>query len=505
MWKFLRLRGFSKSEDGTLLVIWGVSFSVLFGIVALSFDLGRVASTRSEMQSFADSVALAAAAELDGRADSITRASAAANELISDTQTFATGAQALVGASNYTISFYETLPSSDVASMSSGATSTGADAQFVRVDMNTRNVGMTFNAAFAALSGLAEANGDVDASAVAGYTGLACDITPLMFCLPNSGYTAAGNVGNTIIMRAGGNGAAWGPGNFGFLDLSGASAGVDPSGPCAGLSGTGPLIRCLVGAEGNITRCFAQRGVNTEPGQKVGIQDSAFNVRFDMYTGAMSSRRNDADYAPAPNVIKGIVRSGGGGGGGNGNSGGGNVCIGNNSATSPDTLGLPKDDCFAAGTCTRFGDGDWTAGRAAYVATNYGGVDPHPTATTRYDYYLAEIAAAGGGSSSTAILPAGLSETGRPQCSANQSSDPLRRVVVAAGIDCGVNPVAGAATNIPVEEYFEVFLTEPVGDDGSTTPPTLDLVVEVIGSAGSGGGGTGVAGGVFRELVQLYR
>jgi len=153
MWKLLRLRGITKSEDGTLLVLWGVSFSVLFGIVALSFDLGRVASTRSELQSFADSVALAAAAELDGQADSIARATAAANELIADTQTFATGAQALVGSSNYAISFYDALPSSDTGSMSGNVTSVSEDAEFVRITMNTRSVDMTFGGAFAALNG----------------------------------------------------------------------------------------------------------------------------------------------------------------------------------------------------------------------------------------------------------------------------------------------------------------------------------------------------------------
>jgi len=62
---------------------------------ALSFDMGRVASTQSELQSFADNVALATAGELDGNADSITRAQAAAAAMITDTQTFGTNGQAL--------------------------------------------------------------------------------------------------------------------------------------------------------------------------------------------------------------------------------------------------------------------------------------------------------------------------------------------------------------------------------------------------------------------------
>ena len=48
------------------------------------------------------------------------------------------------------------------------------------------------------------------------------------------------------------------------------------------------------------------RGVDTEPGQKVGIENSSFNVRFDMYDSIMNGKRNNPNYAPAPNVIKGI-------------------------------------------------------------------------------------------------------------------------------------------------------------------------------------------------------
>ena len=236
---------------------------------------------------------------------------------------------------------------------------------------------------------------------------------------------------------------------------------------------------------------FDQRGVDIEPGQKVGIEDAIFNVRFDIYKAIMNGEKNDPDYAPAPNVIKGIVPKGGG------------ACIGNNEVTSPNTKGMPRDDCLAAGTCGRFGNGNWSAGRTEYVNYNYAGTDPHLSASTRYDYYLAEIAAAGGGGSSAAIL-SGLAETGRPQCSSNQSPDPERRVIIAAGIDCGANSIGGAAKNVPVKQFVKMFLTEPVGDDG-TSPPTVDIWAEIIGRADNGGAGAGGTGGVFHDVVQLYR
>ena len=476
-----------QDDQGAILILWAVIMTVILGLIALAFDFGQKASTQSELQSFADQVALAAAGELDGKSDAITRATNAANNLIIDQQTFATGTRALSGSSDFTLTFFDRLPSSDTASAAAGATTTPASAIFVQARVTPRTVPFTFTGAFDVFAGTQTANPQIGAVAVAGFTQFACDITPLMFCIPSATFRANDNVGKMILLRAGGNGAAWGPGDFGFLDPAGLK--VDPAGPCAGRSGA-QLTVCLIGASGALTQCFSQRGVNTEPGQKVGIENSAFNVRFDMFGTMLNSQRNNPIYAPAPNVIKGRVPRTGGGG---------NACIGNNSDPSPNTVGLPRDGCFAAGTCSRFGDGNWAAGRANYVNINYGpGVaDPHAAATTRYQYYLREILAAGGGGSRTRILPAGRAETGRPQCSNQQSNDPDRRVVVAAGIDCLANPISGNTSNVPVQEFVKLFMTEPVGDTN-----TFAMFVEVVGSAESGSGGIG---GIFHDVVQLYR
>jgi hypothetical protein len=255
------------------------------------------------------------------------------------------------------------------------------------------------------------------------------------------------------------------------------------------------LTQCRLAAVGSVTQCFSQRGVNTEPGQKVGVENPIFNVRFDMYQAGMKSRKTDPDYPAAANVIKGIVPKGG------------SSCIGNSSNPSTDTVGLPRDDCFASGTCpqTRFGDGNWSAGRTNYWKTNYGGTtDPFPAATTRYEYYLAEIAASGGGASSTPILT-GRDETGRPHCSPNQTPDPGRRILIAAGIDCAANPINGRTDGVPVKEFVKLFLTEPVGDDPGA-PSTIEIWAEIAGSAQAGGAGAnGPAGATFHDVVQLYR
>ncbi len=469
-----------------MMAFFGVSLVAFLGLVALSFDLGRVAITQTELQSYADSVALAAAGELDGEPDSITRATAAA-ALVADTQTFGEGDTVLQGAGDYTLTFYSTLPAVDTNPLNA-PTNDPLRAAFVRADVNSQEVELTFAAAFAALGGFDEMDNEADAHATAGYTQFACDVTPLMFCLPSPGYSADANIGNMINLRSGGNNAPWGPGNFGFLDVTRSGAGQ--SGPCAGLS-EAQQYRCLLGGVDVVDQCYGvPGGVDTLPGQRVGLANAAMNTRFDMYTGPFNNSSNDPLYAPAPNVIKGLVGSGN------------NNCVGNNPTESTDTAKLPQDDCMGGGSCGRFGDGNWNSGRATYVATNYGGVDPHPSATTRFDYYKAEIDTAGGPASGTAILT-DLSETGRPSCSPHQTPNPERRVVIAAGIDCAANPISGRATGVPVKEYFRIFLTEPVGADSGPNP-NFDIWGEVVGSAGQTGGAQ-QTDGIFRNVVQLYR
>src|SRR5262249_19806743 len=52
--------------------------------------------------------------------------------------------------------------------------------------------------------------------------------------------------------------------------------------------------------------CFLQRGVNFRPGLVRSVREG-FNVRFDIYEGAMSGKYNDSNYRPAQNVRKGYV------------------------------------------------------------------------------------------------------------------------------------------------------------------------------------------------------
>ncbi|SFM36792.1 pilus assembly protein TadG-related protein [Shimia aestuarii] len=504
-----------RSEEGGVLAFWGVCLAVLLGLVALSFDFGRLAITQTELQSFADNVALAAAGELDGSGDAIDRATLAAAELITDHQTFASGDQTLSGASDYTLTFLASLPDDDSATPTD-VTADPADAAFVQVTVATRTVDLTFGAAFSALTNQAAMRNTTSATAVAGFVSYACDVTPMMFCIPSTNWSADAHVGEMVQLRAGGQGSGWAPGAFGFLDPS--KVLVDTDGPCQGLTG-GNLDRCLIGAAGPITQCFSKRGVDIEPGQKTGSLEAAINTRFDMFNSTMNGAKNDANYAPAPNVIKGIVPSSAG------------SCIGNNEAVSSNTIGLPRDTCFANGTCnsvnggqgSRFGNGTWD--RHSYFATNYAPFDGtvpaaiqawltmhsvHPAQPTRYEVYRAEIAAAGdiltGDVDGNGYDGLPIAESGRPICNmqSNPDSDYSRRIIVAAGVNCGApNNISGAATNVPVEEYVKIFLTEPASNDGSGN--SFTIWGEIIGSAGGDGSGIVEDVGVFRDAIQLYR
>ncbi len=529
---------FVRDEAGSVLVLWIASLVAVLAFVALVFDMGRVQVTHGELQSFADSVALAAAGELDGSADAIARATAAAAE-VADTNVYG-GDGTLSGAGDYTLTFLTGLPASDTGDTSSFVLSSPYDAgddataRLVRVAVTPVSIGVDFLAATRALTGAGGgATMSMAAEAVAGFTQEACDIAPMMMCLPH-GWNADAHKGDMIEMRAGGSGAAWTPGEFGFLQQNLLNTG----GPCANLNGNKQDL-CYLAAAGPVTKCFAKTGVDFKTGQSQGNFAAAINTRFDVYLSTMNGSEGDPLFAPAPNRISGIevTRTTAG------NSGNINCSY----DSSPDTVGLPPDTCFDTDTCGgfdgRFGDGVWD--RKKYFGVNYLYMDQYvldgdgnPTTTetdfssvtyadidaalpaemaqwlsanalttqtaTRFEIYRAENAVTGD-------ILTGVSETGRPACnltSSNPLVDEFRRTIIAAGVVCtdaaGNSLYNGSATGVPVEEFVRVFLTKPAVSDGGGSDK-FSIWVEVVGSEGKSGYGGAGSGGIFRDVVQLYR
>lgn len=485
-------RRFARDESGAIMVFFALSLVVLLGLVAMSFDMGRVHITQSELQSYADNVALAAAGELDGKSDSITRATAAAANLISDRQTFGDGDKTLAGSGDYTLTFLSALPADDT-DPTTAATTNPLLAAYVRVDVTQQTVPWVFGAAFFGLSGeTAPGSNAVDARAVAGFTRIACDIASMMFCVP-PGFDPDAAVGQTVRLRAGGGSGQWGPGNFGFLSPPGGVSAVDPNGNCAGLSASAQEW-CVLAAQSPRTTCFKENGVDTRPGQAVGRMAAAINTRFDIYEGVLNSYRDNPAFGPAPNVISGYEVY---------TQGGGSTPQCHTDQADPAdadyTIGLPPDDCLVSDTCTggRFGDGDFSAGYADYVATNYGTAPAWFPAypTTRWQIYNDEIANSASGNITEL---AGKQEQGGAICNpAGRSTDPERRVIIAAGVDCAAQNIQGSATGIKVDEWVRVFVLSPADS------VTKDIFVEVLGGGGNGAGGG--AAGFLTDHIQLYR
>lgn len=527
---------FVHDEAGSVLVLWIMSLVAVLAFVALVFDMGRVQVTHGELQSFADSVALAAAGELDGGPNAIARATAAAAE-VADTNVYG-GDGTLSGPNDYTLTFLTDLPADDTADPSGFVLSTpygasdDAAARMVRVSVTPVSLGVSFLAATNALTGAGGgATMSMRAEAIAGFTQEACDIAPMMICLP-PGWSADDHKGEMIEMRAGGNGADWTPGEFGFLQQNLLNTG----GPCADLSGSQQDL-CYLAAAGPVTKCFAKTGVDFKTGQSQGNFAAAVSTRFDVYESTMNGVEGDALFAPALNRISGIAvtRST------PGNSGNINCSY----TTSPDSVGLPPDTCFDTDTCGgydgRFRDGVWdlkkyfgvnylhmdqyvldgdgnpTDTETDFSGVTYGEIDAAlpaamaqwlsanalTTATaTRFDVYRAENAISG-------EILSGLAETGRPAC--NLTSNPLvdeyRRTIIAAGVVCtdssGNSLYQGSASGVPVEEFVRLFLTKPAVSDGGGSDK-FSIWAEVVGSEGKSGYGGAGSGGIFRDVVQLY-
>jgi hypothetical protein len=167
--------------------------------------------------------------------------------------------------------------------------------------------------------------------------------------------------------------------------------------------------------------------------------------------------------------------------------------VGNNCSAAPDVraLGLPRDRCFATGTCPnmggRMGDGDWDV--VTYMLVNHGkpasavingvtytfnyvtGSVIPATRPTRYEVYRWEIdndRIPGRTGYSASKTP----EKGTPQCysGGTLADHPDRRLFPVAVINCQALEAqydisGGSSPPLPVQGFVKVFLTEPM--DGS--------------------------------------
>jgi hypothetical protein len=512
-----RREAFLAEQAGSVTVFAVVAFAMLVVIVGLIIDVSRVMNVHSQANSYADRVALAAAAELDGRSNALTRAVNAAQG--ADAQVdpgfrLTLSGDDTVGVSGLTFMsslgpdnadpFARSPLAGDVvtATWTSGgglqiaagwtAETANRETNFVLVDTTQETENYLFFPLLAALAPSIDTSATVAPQALAGFQRQVCNYPPLMICNMAEATQGAGAPfspipGQMIRAKMQGSGAGWGPGVFGVLDAPGGT-------------GASAMRDYMARVEPN-TFCTSE-SVDVKPGQNTGPVSQGMNVRFDMYDGPMGGNKNNANYAPAANVTKGLRTQGG------------NCNNPKSNTSSP----FPRDDCFmpngawpngipsgAGSGCTQYGgvaragDGSWA--RNEYWTTNHPGQAQPPgyASMSRYQVYRYELENNPPGLVNTA------QESGAPSCSAaTPITDPARdrRVLPVAVVNCVQHQAIlnGNAQNVPVEAYAEVFLTEPVGNTAWWNANNDDVFIEVIGAVRAN-----LPTSILREYPVLYR
>jgi len=460
-----QFKKYAKHTGGAV-ALWGVvAAPVLVGGAALSVDVSRLYNMDHDLQSASDALARAGAAELDQRSDSLQRATRAIQRLVSNDQKFAKTGSGEVGID--TIRYLKSLPPNDYDAVTNDhVTYNPAEAKYVEVKVKPESVETMFPTSI--VHKLTDTT--LSAKSIAGFDQNICGGAPVFICNPQEDkevniYAAmedpAFRKRLVKFKTPGGNSAQYGPGNFGYVD------------PFGGGSGASVMREALGKDITNI--CMSKsKGVVLRPGN-IASARHGLNTRFDIYEGSFKNKKNDPAYAPAANVVKGYAYSGN------------KACKAKENASA---LALPRDTCFANGTCTegngRIGNGNWDF--VEYMKVNHNYMSPitidNVTYTinynnhtfspaqppSRYEMYRWEIdyncvpgALTYGGSANTP-------EEGLPQCHSYGASTTVedRRIIHAAVLNCGMIEASGQSMNgrtdpLPVETFVKVFLTEPMG------------------------------------------
>lgn len=513
--------GFLRDDSGAIAVTYALALTGLIMIAGVGFDFGRLAAMDSELQNGADQAALAGATQLDGRTGACARAAAAAVSLVSNPALTASENQMVSVASepacdaSGSIRFFQSDKSTPATSDS--------NARFIEVTVDSRSADYAFTAIAGVLYGTATA------TAMAGLGSSICKVPPMMICSPDPGspFNAAGKVGWGLQATGHGNGrtgsggtvSAWGPGDFGFLEV--------------GAGQNSQLVQSLAFKQVPLD-CAPIDGTYPETGNPQALYD-AINTRFDIYdfssgNGTTLGSCFSGNCPAASNVVKDLVKQN--------TATNGNACRIHNSgwqlppdnrqfwpkptanadgsfndtthSPSIDAMGLPRDLCHYASfgsACTggaggRFGNGNWA--RIDYFKTNHpGGERPgNGNSITRYQTYKWELAQNN--------MPHGLNagsgnkQYGRPVCSTGSADGIDRRVLTVAVVkNCG--NLNGGSTKVEVDEWVDVFLVEPVVDARGNGNVADSVYMEIIGPSRLAGGGVAAAQQIRRDVPYLVR
>lgn len=512
-----RVGHFWRHEEGAVAPTLALSLFGLIAVSGIAFDYARMASLDTELQNAADQAALAAAGQLDQGTDSRQRATAAAQDLVENITVFANDGGG-IDLDVPTVEFYSTYNAgrADLEDAPGTTSTSDADAFYVRVTVDTREANFALTPIVAAFS-----SGQLTARALAGLGSATCNLPPVMICNPYEQSSPGTDLRNLVgygvqLVNQGGSGG-WAPGNFAYLD--------DP----ATDNGT-PGVRASLGWDSIPGGCAAGPGVDTETGLASTVTD-AINTRFDILS--TQGCPVGGTCSASTNAVKDLVRPIGAGVTGNGcriHSNGWQLpanyygdddspadlrTLTDAEADGLDSMGHPRDICHlienSAGGCAddQVGDGAWD--RNAYFRVNHPAIADtwetvltnagyDPATLTRYEVYLWEL---DGNMPEPDPRPVGTNEAqSAPICGPSMApggSNPDRRKISAALVNCVAAGVAGSAPNVRPYGWIDLFIVEPSLNRDRTNAG--EIYVEVIGPGDNDGEGIGEV--VARNVPRL--
>jgi hypothetical protein len=491
------IKAFWGDTHGVILPYVTMMLAAIVGVSVLALDGSRYMSLQTQLQNGADALALAGAAELDRTPTAIERAIKAIDSLITNSSLFGSGSSRNVQVAR--IRFLGSLPARDSDPILPGnETSYPTQAAFVEITTEPIELPTILPASFFSGSNVLA----VGAQSVAGFDQVVCDFTPIFICNPfetqGMSYEQATEAlvsastdpaGQRKLIRLAGTqkkSGAFSRGNFGYLTPTTGSLPADACGPITG-GGIGQAT-----AASRPPTCLRLSGVDLQPGNDQAAMDG-LNTRFDIYANGFQSCK--ANYTADVNVRKGYTTSGNA-----------NWCNAEPSGTNwpiadADAAAFPVDEnmilATADGHQTQVLDTTIAIGNGNWDCTSYWSVAhfagpgktlPPPdctsiATTSRYSVYQYEMNYIGDRSPGT--------EIGAPQC--NPLGIKNRRILNAAIINCGSNPVAmrSDARNVPVAAFGKFFLTLPAVVGAGPYAEFLGLIKPTDS--------------VNHDTVQLYR
>jgi Flp pilus assembly protein TadG len=508
-----------RSTTGAVAPTVALSLFALIGAGGIAFDYARLATLDTELQQAADQAALAAATQLDGGLNARARAAAAARQIVSNSGLFANNGQDRdldVATVAFCSAYDDDLPNdpADPPDAPTGCTvATGdADAAVVVVTMGARQAYYALTPIVGAIS-----SGNLTAQAAAHVGSAICKVPPVMICNPSE---PVGNVNEMLDFdpaRGTGlrlvTGSASAPGNFGWLE--------------AGLGNGTPALAGELGYNVPKGPCQAVTGVTTKTGMDTAVL-AAFNTRFDVYANGNTTCPNQGGgtCSPSVNTRKDLTCE---------KDNSGTACKNNtpwnalaspydpywdsdgdgdfelaalptDGSRDPKIMGYPHDLCHSSlqsrHTCGIVGSAVWDVN--AYFRVNYGwtetqwraqlpGMSGNSKIPARWDVYQWEISNPNGSGTKGINFPQYLPSpskdaafsipaTGRAGV-AQSATQPDRRTIAVAVLNCRALNAHGKTTDAPVPSWLKVFLVEPAFKRGSGSDlysDTKDIYVEFI-------------------------